>query len=186
MNDRLTKWDWINQGLRTLAHDGHGALKAAPMAQKLNVSRGSFYWHFRDIHDFKSQLLQSWAEYTTDRVQQKIESEEKEADRLRALVDRVFGSKLTLEWAVRAWATEANDVAEMVASVDARRLAYIQVLLLEAGVPDDLSFRRAAFLYWALLGKAVVMDPAQTAMAAESVITDLCELFIGKPTNLLM
>src|ERR1700731_1432717 len=58
MNDRLTKSDWIRHGLRTLAKDGPNALKVGPMSTKLKVSRGSFYWHFRDIADFRSQLLQ--------------------------------------------------------------------------------------------------------------------------------
>ena len=48
MTDRLAKSDWIEHGLRTLANEGANALKVGPMAAKLEVSRGSFYWHFRD------------------------------------------------------------------------------------------------------------------------------------------
>jgi hypothetical protein len=48
MHDRLTKSGWIRHGLRTLAKDGPNALKVGPMSTKLKVSRGSFYWHFRD------------------------------------------------------------------------------------------------------------------------------------------
>src|ERR1700680_636047 len=64
MNDRLTKSDWIEHGLRTLASEGANALKVGPMAAKLKVSRGSFYWHFKDIADFRSQVLRSWRERT--------------------------------------------------------------------------------------------------------------------------
>jgi hypothetical protein len=46
MKNRLTKSDWIKHGLRTLAEEGAGALKVGPMATKLEVSRGSFYWHY--------------------------------------------------------------------------------------------------------------------------------------------
>jgi AcrR family transcriptional regulator len=46
VDDRLTKSDWIEHGLRTLARDGANALKVGPMATQLKVSRGSFYWHF--------------------------------------------------------------------------------------------------------------------------------------------
>jgi AcrR family transcriptional regulator len=52
MNGHLTKSDWIEHGLRTLASDGANALKSGPMATPLKVSRGSFYWHFRDIARF--------------------------------------------------------------------------------------------------------------------------------------
>ena len=73
MDDRLTKSDWIDHGLRTLASDGANALKVGPMAATLKVSRGSFYWHFRDIADFRSQVLRSWQERMTDQVIQDIE-----------------------------------------------------------------------------------------------------------------
>jgi AcrR family transcriptional regulator len=68
MNNRLTKPDGLRHGLRTLANDGTNALKVGPMAAKLKVSRGSFYWHFRNIADFRSQLLRSWQERSTDQV----------------------------------------------------------------------------------------------------------------------
>src|SRR5262245_64236468 len=67
MTDRLTKPDWIRHGFSVLAAEGAGALKVGPMADGLKVSRGSFYWHFRDIADFRAQLLQAWQEEATDR-----------------------------------------------------------------------------------------------------------------------
>ena len=74
MNDRLTRSDWMDQGLRTLADHGPHALKVGAMAARLNVSRGSFYWHFRDIADFRAQLLQGWRERATDQVIRKMEA----------------------------------------------------------------------------------------------------------------
>ena len=44
------------------------------MATALKVSRGSFYWHFRDIADFRSQILRSWQERTTDQVIRELEA----------------------------------------------------------------------------------------------------------------
>src|SRR5260370_20230907 len=87
MNDRLTKSDWIKHGLRTLANDGANALKVGPMATRLKVSRGSFYWHFRDIADFRSQLLRSWQERATDQVIQELD-EKAQPDRLKHLMKR--------------------------------------------------------------------------------------------------
>src|SRR5215470_12826656 len=87
MNDRLTKSDWIEHGLRTLAREGASTLKVGPMATKLRVSRGSFYWHFRDIADFRSQVLRSWQERMTDQVIQEI-AEKAEPDRLKHLMRR--------------------------------------------------------------------------------------------------
>jgi AcrR family transcriptional regulator len=176
MNDRLTKDDWITHGLRTLADDGANALKVGPMATKLKVSRGSFYWHFRDIADFRSQILRSWQERSTDQVIRELEAAKAEPDRLKHLMKRAFTAKRNLDRAIRSWAAEDEDVAKIVASVDARRVAYIAKMLVAAGVESKQALHRAAFLYWAYLGQAIVMDPRHSSFA-ESAIDDIGDLF---------
>jgi len=176
MNDRLTKSDWIEHGLRTLASDGANALKVGPMATKLKVSRGSFYWHFRDIADFRSEVLRSWQERTTDQVIQELEAAKAEPDRLKHLMKRAFIAKRSLDRAIRSWASEDEDVAAIVASVDARRVAYIAKLLVAAGVESRRALPRAAFMYWAYLGQAIVMDPRHSTIAV-SAMDDISDLF---------
>jgi AcrR family transcriptional regulator len=124
MDDRLTKSDWIEHGLRTLASDGANALKVGPMATKLKVSRGSFYWHFQDIGDFRSQVLRCWQERTTEQVIRDLETARAEPDRLKHLMRRAFVAKRGLERAIRSWATEDKNVAAIVAAVDPQGLLH--------------------------------------------------------------
>jgi len=175
MSDRLTKSDWIDHGLRTLANEGANALKVGPMATTLKVSRGSFYWHFRDIADFRSQILRSWQERMTDQVIQEVAGKA-EPDRLRHLLKRALVEKPRLDRAVRSWAAEDEDVATIVASVDARRVAYIAKLLVAAGVESRRALPRAAFMYWAYLGRAFVMEPRHASIPA-SALDDISGLF---------
>jgi AcrR family transcriptional regulator len=176
MNDRLTKSDWLRHGLRTLANDGANSLKVGPMAAKLKVSRGSFYWHFRDIADFRSQLLRSWQERSTDQVIQQLEAEKADPDRLKHLMRRAFNVKRELDRAIRSWAAEDDDVAAMVASVDAARVAYIAKMLVAAGVEGQRARSRAAFMYWAYLGQTIVMDSRHSSITAMA-IDDISDLF---------
>ena len=176
MDDRLTKSDWIEQGLRTLAAEGANALKVGPMAAKLDVSRGSFYWHFRDIADFRAQVLNSWQERSTEQVIDELEAAQGDPDRLKHLMRRAFVGKRRLDRAVRAWAAEDAAVARVVAAVDARRVAYIAKMLVAAGVDSRRASSRAAFMYWAYLGQAVIMDPRHVAIPA-SAMDDISELF---------
>jgi hypothetical protein len=67
-------------------------------------------------------------------------------------------------------------VARIVASVDARTVAYIAKLLVAAGVDGKQALSRAAFLYWAYLSQAMVMDPRHSSIA-ESAIDDIGDLF---------
>jgi AcrR family transcriptional regulator len=175
MDDRLTRDDWIEQGLRTLARGGVNALKVGPMSTKLKVSRGSFYWHFRDIADFRSQILRSWQERMTDQVIEEIAGKA-EPDRLKHLMRRAFAVKRGLDRAIRTWAAEDKEVAAIVASVDARRVAYIAKLLVAAGVESRRAFPRAAFMYWAYLGQVIVMDPRHSSISALAM-DDISDLF---------
>jgi len=183
MKDRLTRADWIGHGLRALAEDGPGALKIGPLATGLDVSRGSFYWHFRDLADFRAQLLEHWRERTTERIIRGIEMQQTEPDRLRALVTAAFAARpegedganlWAAEDAIRAWALVDEGVAALVASVDERRVAYIAQLLIAAGVEADAAPGRAVFLYWAYLGRAIFMGARRTLAPPEiAAIGDL-------------
>ncbi|MBJ7439391.1 MAG: TetR/AcrR family transcriptional regulator [Sphingopyxis sp.] len=164
MSDRLTKTDWLDHGLKTLANDGIGAVKADPMAKSLAVSRGSFYWHFRDIADFRAQLLQHWQDRMTDRVIDEHAVAGGAEDSLAQLIRRGFGTRQRLDHAVRTWALGDKVVAAQVAVVDARRVDHIAKLLEATGIDRDTARARAAFLYWAVLGQAVVADPALAAL----------------------
>lgn len=175
MTDRLTKANWIAHGLRTLTNEGVEALKVGPMSMALNVSRGSFYWHFHDIADFRSQLLQSWKEQTTDQVIRQVEAAS-EPERLKHLLTRAFDGRLTIDRAIRSWAIKDETVAAVVVSVDARRIAYIANLLVSSGVEELRAQQRATFLYWAWLGQAIVVDPGQAALA-KPTLDEICDLF---------
>ena len=175
VTERLTKSDWIAHGLRTLTSDGVAGLKVGSMATGLQVSRGSFYWHFEDIADFRSQLLKNWQERTTDQVIRELETEAG-PERLKQLLTRAFVARPTVDRAIRSWAAEDEDVAAIVASVDARRIAYIGDLIVAAGVERQRAQRRATFLYWAWLGQTLVMDPRHASLA-DVEMDDICELF---------
>jgi AcrR family transcriptional regulator len=179
MGDRLTKLDWLEHGLRTLTNDGPGALKVGPMAAKLNVSRGSFYWHFQDIEDFRSQLLQHWQVRSTDRIIDALNARPGDPDRLRGLLHEAFARQPRLDRALRSWAAHDEDVASIVAAVDDRRIARVTQLLIDAGVDTTRAAHRAVFLYWAFLGQAAIADQRHTSLSNDA-LNDIAHLF-GAP-----
>jgi AcrR family transcriptional regulator len=166
--EHLTKSDWVRHGLRTLARQGPGGLKVAPMSLALEVSRGSFYWHFRDVSDFRAQVLQTWAD-ATEQVIRELEAEKVGSRRLKHLMRRGFGEKEALDQAVRSWALQDRQVATTVAAVDSRRIAYIADLLVATGVARAKASDRALFVYWAYLGQTMVVDPRHAAIDPASL-----------------
>ncbi|OFX03823.1 MAG: transcriptional regulator [Alphaproteobacteria bacterium RIFCSPHIGHO2_12_FULL_66_14] len=149
-DDRLTSRDWVNAGLKVLAKTGFTALKADTLSKGLGASRGSFYWHFADVGAFHAAVLHHWREVAYENVIREIHGTAEH--RLEALLDRAFRADTRLERAVRSWATAAPRARAMVEAVDARRLVYIEKLLIEAGVTPGIAPTRARLLYWAYLG----------------------------------
>ncbi|MBU4567366.1 MAG: TetR/AcrR family transcriptional regulator [Alphaproteobacteria bacterium] len=175
MDDRLTKAEWIACGLDTLSREGASALKVGPLAVKLNVSRGSFYWHFKDIAAYRANLLARWLEQSTDQVIETLEGEPDAPDRLKRLMRRAFNRQSPPERAIRAWALQDGEVASAVASVDARRVGYIGVLLRSAGVSPAKAASRAAFVYWAYLGQAAIVGPSPATLTS-AALDDISQL----------
>jgi AcrR family transcriptional regulator len=152
-DDRLGPEDWVRAGLKALATSGFTALKADALAKVMGVSRGSFYWHFADVDAFQAAILQRWREIALERIVSEIDR--LSHDRLETLIQRAFGSRTSLEIAVRAWATAEPKARDAVDEVDAERVRYLRKLLLGAGVEAAAATTRAHILNWAYLGYAL-------------------------------
>lgn len=157
---RLTEHNWLDHGLRVLAKSGYANLKATTMAQDLGVSRGSFYWHFEDIHDFKRRLLGHWQRHTTDAIIAQMQSQDRDTQRLAELMIRAYSTNPHLDRAVRSWADHDAQVRKQLTKVDRLRLAYIRDLLLGAGIDAEEAATRARLIYAASLGDAAIAPKA--------------------------
>jgi AcrR family transcriptional regulator len=170
MTDQLSATDWLDQGLRALAESGFTALKAEPLAKAMGVSRGSFYWHFADVGAFHAAILKHWREVAVEQVIDDLESAGEEP--LPRLLRRAFGGRVTLEKAVRSWATLDPKARAAVQAIDRRRLNYVEGLLLASGLSPQVARPRAQILYWAFLGFAQSEKPLPPK-AQQAVLDEL-------------
>ena len=166
MTDQLSAKDWLDQGLRTLATRGFTALKAEPMAKAMGVSRGSFYWHFADIGAFHSAILKHWRKVAAEQIIANLEAASDHDDPLRLLLRQAFGARLSLEKAVRTWASVDPKARSAVRAIDRRRLSYVESLLRANGLASGVARARAQILYWAFLGFALSDQPLPRAKQA--------------------
>ena len=172
MSERLTAEDWLDFGLTVLAEEGHGALKADLLARAKGVSRGSFYWHFKNLKDFHARLLAHWRDRSTLDVIDDIEA--LKGGQLAALMLRAFSHPQALERGLRAWSVHAGEAMLVVEAVDRERIAYIETLLRCEGAPDDQVSARARFIYWAYLGLVVCAPQPPN----DDEIVALADLFV--------
>ena len=175
MTDQLSAKDWLDQGLATLAKNGFTALKAEPLAKALGVSRGSFYWHFADIGAYHAAILAHWREVAAEQIIANVEAGSQDDNPLALLLRRVFGEKLTLEKAVRTWASVDATARAAVQAIDRRRLGYVEGLLVQTGLTVDAARARAQILYWAFLGFALSDLPLPKARQ-QTVLEELLRM----------
>lgn len=153
-----TRQDWIDAALAALAQGGVEAVRVERLAAGMKVSKGSFYWHFKDRADLLSALLDLWDGDFTRQLIADAAALPTPAERLRkvahdALVATMNGvDSARAEAAVQAWAARDNDAAERLRAVEAVRVGYIAVELAASGAPGERANLMAKALYMALLG----------------------------------
>ena len=59
---RLDSVAWMAAAFDVLAEGGIDAVRVEPLAKALNITKGSFYWHFADRRALLDAMLQSWME----------------------------------------------------------------------------------------------------------------------------
>lgn len=128
---RLGRQEWINAGFRALAIKGPEGLRVEPIARELKATKGSFYWHFKDLPELQASMLSYWEEAATHRIIERLEALPRGLPRLAALVHAVnmphdAQGGAGAEAALRAWGRSFAPAREAVARVDAQRLAFLR------------------------------------------------------------
>ncbi len=177
-DQRLRPAEWVNAGLKALAKSGFSVLKADTLANRLGISRGSFYWHFADVSAFHAAILRRWRETALENIIDEIEGTA--SDRLEALASRAFAGDTGVERAVRAWATADTRARAAVEAVDAERIRYLRKLLIDAGVHHSVAGTRARLINWCYLGFALSSNKLDRE-TLKQVVGELSQLARRKP-----
>ena len=135
--DRLTREQWLDHGLHNLAGLGFTSLKADKLAKSLGVSRGSFYWHFKNRTEFLVALVEFWGRHSTESVIRAVNSLPESAsaeEKLWELMCEVHELKHTRhELLIRSLALEYPALKPAIAAVDQKRFAIVKKLFGEMG-----------------------------------------------------
>jgi AcrR family transcriptional regulator len=150
---RLSKQDWLAAALTALAEGGVGAVAVEPLAQRLGVTRGSFYWHFADRNALLREALEWWELQGTDAVIERVAEIAEPRQRLRTLFRIAITEDPTsgLEPVLVAHADDPV-VAPILHRVTQRRVAFLADGYAELGLPPALARHQAVVAYAAYVG----------------------------------
>jgi AcrR family transcriptional regulator len=129
--------DWIRIGFSQLAREGIESVRIEVLARELGVSKGSFYWHFRDRDELLMRMLEEWERVEADMLSAEESAEGERpnaAARWARFVERsAEPERIREEIAVRAWARRDERVAVRVAAIERRKVHVVASVLAEVG-----------------------------------------------------
>jgi len=162
MEARVNKADWVEEALGVLAETGVDGVKVEPLARRLSVTKGGFYWHFKDRPELLSEMLETWRSGRISAIRRHARDAGKSARErveglVRLYVENVNPKGVAIELAIRDWARRDSQAAEAVADVDATRLELVAALFRELGLDHDAARARAFLMYAFLFGQVLVI-----------------------------
>lgn len=147
---------WLDAAYALLVESGIEAVKVMPLADRLGLSRTSFYWHFADREALLAGLVARWQAKNTGNLVARCEAPAATiAEALLNLFDCWYDDELfdsRLEFAMRTWALTDAPVATAMGAADADRLAAITALFRRFGYSETEADTRARTLYLTQVG----------------------------------
>ncbi|MGF1589538.1 MAG: TetR/AcrR family transcriptional regulator [Pleurocapsa sp.] len=140
----LQKADWIDAGWLLMTTKGVAAVKIEVLARQLKVSKGSFYWHFKNRQELLEAILQRWENETMWLIEEskKAATPKERLIKLFTLAEEICNQP-DPEAAIFLWANQDPAVQERVRIVETQRVGWITKILQDYGF-DETEARQKA------------------------------------------
>jgi AcrR family transcriptional regulator len=152
----LSREDWIAAATAALERKGIANVKIDRLSRQLKVTRGSFYFHFRNQKDLLTSLLEEWR-LRNCRPFQLLR--DKHVTDGPAFFDDVTGVWIRedpfspkLDLAIRDWSRSSAAIAREVRDQDDFRMALLVKAFAAMGYDRDEALIRARITYFQQIG----------------------------------
>lgn len=150
---RLSADDWAREALEQIADTGVSSVAVEPLARRLGVTKGSFYWHFPSRDALLQAALERWETMEQEVVFGSLEKVADPRERLRALFQVVAHEvKSHVIYSELLKALDHPAVSPVIGRVSQRRLDYLTASFRQAGLGRTEAQHRARLAYAAYVG----------------------------------
>lgn len=159
MNDsgwRGSPEGWLQAAYDSLLESGVDSVKILPLAKRLNLSRTSFYWFFKDREELLAALIARWRDKNTGNI---VRQSEAYAESISEAMLNVFDCWVNndlfdaqFEFAVRSWALQSPEILVEVQSADQTRLEALGRMFVRFGYGASTADVRARTTYLVQIG----------------------------------
>lgn len=174
---------WLEAAHQAFLASGVDGVKVLPLANKLGLSRTSFYWFFKDRDALLDALVAKWRENNTGNI---IKQSEAYAESIAEAMLNVFDCWLDknlfdpqFEFAVRSWSLQSNEILAEVRKADSLRLDALRRMMMRFGHREHIADVRARTTYLVQIGYISAQSKEDLALRM-SRIHDYVEIFTGQ------
>ena len=159
---QLTREDWIRGALELLSTAGVEGVKIVRLAERLGVTSGSFYWHFKNRRELLDALLDYWAREMTDaaiEAAKRVEGPPKE--RIWQLMNQVMDDGLArFDLAIWHWAQSDAAAKTAFQRSVANRFEFAIWMFREAGFSKSQAEARGRLMVVYMMGESTLIPDA--------------------------
>jgi AcrR family transcriptional regulator len=157
--------DWLQLALETLDNQGIHKVNVEYLARKLGVTKGSFYWHFKNRDALLKAMLDYWADNLTtkviDRSAQDTYGAKETLYKLMTIITNEQAGRY--ETAIRAWATHDEMARNKLQEVDRQRLKYFIKLFRNMKFEKtDAELRARLAMYYQVAEPGILLNDSKT------------------------
>ena len=178
-----TEEAWLTAAYDVLTTQGVEAVKIMPLAKRLQVSRTSFYWHFKDREALLEAMIRYWEDKNTGTLVARTKAyAENVFEAVFNLFDcwldpDLFDSRLDL--AIRNWARSDPALQLRLDQADARRQQAMTDMLIRFGYDAKEAEIRALTMIYTQIGY-ISMQVHEEEAQRLARMPDYMEVFTGK------
>lgn len=155
----ISKEDWIKTATTTIVKNGNGSFSIESLCKKLEVSKGSFYHHFKNRQELVKEILSKWQDESTLQIIELANKNRTSKNRLRLLTILTHKLSSDAEISIRAWSKYEILAKEIIENVDRLRINFIKDLLLTYCESNKEAKKKAIHLYAVFLGSRTIEPP---------------------------
>ncbi|MCT7373978.1 TetR/AcrR family transcriptional regulator [Chelativorans salis] len=174
---------WLGAAYESLLESGIDAVKIMPLAKKLNLSRTSFYWFFKDREELLDALVARWREKNTGNLIERTEAyAETIAEAMLNVFDCWLDSELfdsKFEFAIRSWALQSSGILAEVQKADQQRLDALARMFIRFGQDESRADVRARTIYLVQIGY-ISMQTKEDLSVRMKRIPEYVEIFTSQ------
>ena len=150
--NKVDKKQWFVVGLNILEKDGFARITIDNLCTRLEIIKGAFYHHFKNIDGYIEALMKYWLNQNTVQIIEDADKLATAKERMEFIGSVVINRSHKSEQVIRAWSFSNQIVKKYIQQVDDLRIDYSTKLRVQLGMSEEESKNTSVLEYAIFVG----------------------------------